>query len=506
MARLLGRIQDFGSNLAELVAPLEEGDEAGQEYIPALHDGLVDYEETDCSFRPQEVTFESDPSGGLLQLSYGVEVTAANKRQVEASVQTDLAFDVTTAQLSKSDAGGKERDMERLLEVAQSRGEELLVQLETMQRAKAEALQKCAAAEEHSQEERERVDPESTDKRQWEIILAGKEHEIGSLKEVISQLRRSKNSRAAEVDAALKERDEMKVKLTENLSRNQDLEKFRVRDEGVSKTLALFKDQLAEKVRQLKDAEGVETDLRAQLRTERHVLESAQQSGHEARSQLKVAKADLGVAIADKGRALSGLANLQHVIENFQAERDAEVSQILSQRTRNLEAANEALLVQIDHLQVASSAAEETRRAETNFMQRELAVAQQEYSRVADAKEMEISQMRRSLDLAIDQLQTQTSNVVDCGLMRNLLLQYFAKAKSQEVLELIAKILGLSEDDKEKIGLRRKGILRHLITPLPPSELSAEEVQGSNLVELWVAFLEKETNSEATSPPGIEID
>ena len=82
-------------------------------------------------------------------------------------------------------------------------------------------------------------------------------------------------------------------------------------------------------------------------------------------------------------------------------------------------------------------------------------------------------------------------DVVDRKLMTNLIVQYHQKKFSPEVLELLGRVLGFSEDEKNKVGLRRRGLLG-LLTPLAPP-ISAEE--QPNLVELWVSFLEKETDT-----------
>jgi hypothetical protein len=64
-----------------------------------------------------------------------------------------------------------------------------------------------------------------------------------------------------------------------------------------------------------------------------------------------------------------------------------------------------------------------------------------------------------------------------------------------QVLELISRVLGFSEEEKQTAGLRPRnaGGVMGMISPLTPPSFSAEEVGSSNLVELWVSFLEKET-------------
>jgi len=63
------------------------------------------------------------------------------------------------------------------------------------------------------------------------------------------------------------------------------------------------------------------------------------------------------------------------------------------------------------------------------------------------------------------------------------------------VLELISRVLGFSDEEKEIVGIRsqNKAGIMGMISPLPPPSISPEEVGSSNLVELWVSFLEKET-------------
>lgn len=73
--------------------------------------------------------------------------------------------------------------------------------------------------------------------------------------------------------------------------------------------------------------------------------------------------------------------------------------------------------------------------------------------------------------------------------------QLTSEVSLAQVLELISRVLGFSDEEMRVAGIRSRnnaGIMG-MISPLPPPSFSPEEVGSSNLVELWVSFLEKET-------------
>jgi hypothetical protein len=511
MSRLLGRLSDFGNNLAELVAPLDEenDDFEADPSRSGLHEGLIEYEESE-----EKHSVSGNTADAQIELlteqregETPLHLNSLEGTPVLHSLKAPPSSFVLEAPESEADVRETTRTLaaveapDKILEDIQevdgvhkgNRHDGLPVDTLSLHPQQQSRDVPCTL----KVEQREQSDSASiVAQRQWELKLASKEHEIGSLKEVISQLRRSKSSKMQEVDAGLKERDELRVKVADLMSHHKRQENLQAREEDARTSVAVLESKLAEHLRQGRESAATIKDLASQLHLEKQQFEKARQSEHASHSQLQVVKADLDVALADRERALSGMENLQHAIENFQAERDVEIAQIISRRTRELEAANEALLVKIEHLKVTHKEVQGSQCEEMAKLQSELADAQHALSGLADVKETEISRMRRSLDLAIEQLQVQTEDVVDRSLVRNLLLQYFAKGKSAEVLELFTNILGFNDDDKQKVGLhpRGKGLLHQLIAPLPPPELSAEEVEGSNLVELWVAFLEKETS------------
>ena len=106
-------------------------------------------------------------------------------------------------------------------------------------------------------------------------------------------------------------------------------------------------------------------------------------------------------------------------------------------------------------------------------------------------KDGEVLQMRRTLDEAVMRLTR--DDVVDKGLVTNLIVTYHAKHRSPEVLELMAKMLDFSDEDKRKVGLRSRRSTGSLGSQgLAAEEGAADGVQTSNVLELWVSFLAAE--------------
>ncbi|GAX75949.1 hypothetical protein CEUSTIGMA_g3392.t1 [Chlamydomonas eustigma] len=93
--------------------------------------------------------------------------------------------------------------------------------------------------------------------------------------------------------------------------------------------------------------------------------------------------------------------------------------------------------------------------------------AEAEHRRTAEARTgEECSMLRRALDQALAQMQALSSEScshVDRRIVGKLLVTYFEKKSSKEVLRLLASMLGLSEEEKRRIGVvegvARRGLL-----------------------------------------------
>lgn len=106
---------------------------------------------------------------------------------------------------------------------------------------------------------------------------------------------------------------------------------------------------------------------------------------------------------------------------------------------------------------------------------------------------------RRSLDEAISRLQASQEDVVDRSMMKNVLLDWFARSgKSRgQVLEVMASLLHFSEEEKEKIhlygGSRGFSKVVESVAALPPAATDVQKLEGENVQDKWVNFLLAET-------------
>ena len=135
------------------------------------------------------------------------------------------------------------------------------------------------------------------------ISLKAKDHEASQLKEVISQLRMSKNLRAEAGESAIRERDELKSK---NASLVSQLEDAGAQTEALRRRVRAIEargeetDELDAQMRhlqqattaQLKEMQTAHDEAVTELVTTRQRLQVAQKKGDEATQKLNVAKAD----------------------------------------------------------------------------------------------------------------------------------------------------------------------------------------------------------------------
>lgn len=62
--------------------------------------------------------------------------------------------------------------------------------------------------------------------------------------------------------------------------------------------------------------------------------------------------------------------------------------------------------------------------------------------------------MQQTLNSAIHQLQHSQEDVVDRALVANLFVQYLAKGRSREILQLLSKILNFNDSQLVAVGLK----------------------------------------------------
>ena len=239
----------------------------------------------------------------------------------------------------------------------------------------------------------------------------------------------------------------------------------------------------------------------SQVETER---DAALAEVQDLKQQLSAVQADLELARADTDRIMIANNNLQTALEAFQDERQAELN-LFQDQQKESEAALEAA-----H-QAAMEAARQTSEAELRMVQKagdEAVKNAMDEIKLLEGKvehlRTENNQMRRSLDEAIHRLQSSQEDVIDRTLMKNIVIDWCTMKdndKRHQVLELMAKVLDFSDEEKNKVHLTHMDIqnirtkfVGALAAPLPPSKADVEHLEGENVREKWVNFLMAETD------------
>eukprot|EP01018_Ginkgo_biloba_P000582 Gb_09656 [translate_table: standard] len=151
-----------------------------------------------------------------------------------------------------------------------------------------------------------------------------------------------------------------------------------------------------------------------------------------------------------------------------------------------------------------------------------------ESQQITQRLEEEISRLRRALEQSMTRLNRMSLDsdyFVDRRIVIKLLVTYFQRQHSKEVLDLMVRMLGFSEEDKQRIGVAQqvvgKGVVRGVLglpgrlvggilgggsseaAPLVPSE-------NQSFSDLWIDFLLKESeererreNAEAQAKLGV---
>ncbi|KAI8609497.1 hypothetical protein BC830DRAFT_1222232 [Chytriomyces sp. MP71] len=225
-------------------------------------------------------------------------------------------------------------------------------------------------------------------------------------------------------------------------------------------------------------------------------VSAAEVAARESCQDAEVARAQLEEAVRGRERDLISLANLQSVLEEFQASKQSEIDRAI-----------ESISKQLHHAQVAL---EEYRRRATEVEERLQNVnADAPSSEVLEAqlqeRNLEIGKLRGkiiSLETYLSEAirrAASADNQVDRRLISNLIVQFMATQRGDpkrfEMLSVIASVLKLNDEDKVKIGLlRRVGAVGAGIGDNGMN--SPRSPVGESMTDLWISFLIKEAATE----------
>lgn len=202
------------------------------------------------------------------------------------------------------------------------------------------------------------------------------------------------------------------------------------------------------------------------------------------------------------------LLNLQTALGQFYADSEAK-----DRLGGDLAAAREELAKLSELLKVANQTIEISRREKedvaTKLLQAERMLA--DGKRSMQKLEDDNSKLRRALEQSmttVNRMSLDSDNSVDRRIVIKLLVTYFQRNHSKEVLDLMVRMLGFSDEDKQRIGFALnnagKGVVRgvlglpgRLVGGIVGGSSPGKSMQASqdsqSFADLWVDFLLKET-------------
>ncbi|CAO2188019.1 unnamed protein product [Urochloa humidicola] len=277
------------------------------------------------------------------------------------------------------------------------------------------------------------------------------------------------------------------------------------RDKAVQ-DLARLKQHLLDK--DIEDQEKMDEDskLIEELREEsKRIINAEHQRSNEQMEDLKSKLASCMSALESKNVEL---LNLQTALGQYYAESEAK-----ERLGGDLAVAREELSKLSESLKVANQTIEMSRREKEDIVtklgqaERMLADGKRSMQKLEDDN----SRLRRALEQSmttVNRMSLDSDNSVDRRIVIKLLVTYFQRNHSKDVLDLMVRMLGFSDEDKQRIGFAQnnagKGVVRgvlglpgRLVGGIVGGGSSGKSTQASqdsqSFADLWVDFLLKET-------------
>ncbi|KAI8814050.1 hypothetical protein BJ742DRAFT_766470 [Cladochytrium replicatum] len=219
------------------------------------------------------------------------------------------------------------------------------------------------------------------------------------------------------------------------------------------------------------------------------------------RSKVRSIEGDLEKVKGEKRVVEVSLANLQGVLEQFQASKDQEIEFALEGVQRQLTTTQTALDEYKERARVA-----EDRLSRIGLDVSSASQLQQELSEknaTIGKLRHDVIKLQSHLAEAMRQLRdlSGTTDNVDRKLITNLVVSFCSASRGDktkfEILSVISSILKFTEEEKVKVGLIRKA-WSLLPSSAPPPEPSISE----SFSDLWISFLLKESNANAPPQEG----
>lgn len=281
----------------------------------------------------------------------------------------------------------------------------------------------------------------------------------------------------------------------------------------------------------------LEQTLAQTLQKQAEVNKKFNEHLEEANQEITSLKRKLAACLNASESKDSELQNLQAALGQYYAECEAK-----DRQQTELFAARKELDRLLDQLKTANNAMVLKDREKEELLEK-LALQERKVSESQEQShklEADALMLRRALEQSLTRLNRMSSDsdfYVDRRIVIKLLVTYFQRQQSKEVLDLMSRMLGFAEEDKQAIGLAQqgagKGVVRGVLglpgrmvggllkTGSSPSVISLSQTDNQSFSDLWIDFLLKEseererrdalaaeastsTNSEPSSTPNTQ--
>ncbi|OEL24619.1 Golgin candidate 4 [Dichanthelium oligosanthes] len=339
----------------------------------------------------------------------------------------------------------------------------------------------------------------STSEKTVDSTSDNKNPDSEKVKEEMDSLERALQDASRERDKAVQDLARLKQHLLD-----KDIEDQEKMDEDskLIEELRVICEQQRAHIMQLERALKVEV---AKQEESKRIINEEHQRSNEQMEDLKYKLASCMSALESKNVEL---LNLQTALGQYYAESEAK-----ERLGGDLAVAREELSKLSESLKVANQTIEISRREKEDIATK-LSLAER---MLADGKrsmqklEDDNSRLRRALEQSmttVNRMSLDSDNSVDRRIVIKLLVTYFQRNHSKEVLDLMVRMLGFSEEDKQRIGFAQnnagKGVVRgvlglpgRLVGGIVGGGSSSKSTQASqdsqSFTDLWVDFLLKET-------------
>lgn len=396
------------------------------------------------------------------------------------------------------------------------------------------------------------------------LMLQEKEFEVKSLQEKVQTLQamiENKEGESGQVNKLMQENEvvlsqarqlqqerdhammALKQKQSEQSQLFNEIQKLKEKDVKSQRELERLRSHLMQMedgyTREALEAEEREKDLRNRLAVaeEKFISSSSlmESASQQANQQTESLQQQLHMLAGQRDQAYLQVAslqdqlqqyavslnNLQMVLEQFQQEKDAQLSLEVEKNQNEIA----ALRKQVNSLQTELGSTKEKLADAEEGLEAASRLTEQ-----LDRKEEALSALKEEVQIRekslkamedeVHRLRVSTDNKIDKLVIKNMLLSYVLspRNKQPEVLRALGGILGFSEEDFEKItgtskswvsGLLRFGGSPAHVTPTPttpirnvPAHVQSTPKAETSFSELFVKFLETESSP---TPPVMKL-